>query len=210
MSCSVAGVETTEATIASFLLLMTLHPEVVKRAQQELDALLDNDSNSLPRLPTYEDRLSGKLPYLECIVKEVFRISPAVPIGIPHESVKEDTYRGWKIPEGSMVMPNIWNMMRDEKVYGTSGSLPSKKQGGVESFEPERFLKKVQHADVDGDDTEEDEDEGKTGVKEEDPSSIVFGFGRRYVYSIFIHFVMHRLLTSHVRSSAFFHLILSH
>lgn len=45
---------------------MTLHPEIVKRAQEQIDEVIGND-----RLPTLEDR--PRLPYIDCIIKEVFR-----------------------------------------------------------------------------------------------------------------------------------------
>ncbi|THH01886.1 hypothetical protein EW145_g6841 [Phellinidium pouzarii] len=153
-----AGVETTEATIAAFFLMMTRCPEVVKRAQEEIDRVVGSD-----RLPTIEDR--PQLPYMECIMKEVFRFNPAVPIGIPHQSMMTDTYRGWTIPGGSMILPNIWGMMRDEKYYPEP-----------ESFNPDRYLSTVANDSSDSG----DEFEGKmTSVREDDPSSIVFGFGRR-------------------------------
>jgi len=53
---------------------MTLHPEVQRRAQAELDSVTGGS-----RLPTYEDR--QKLPYIEAIVKEVLRWHPVVPGG---------------------------------------------------------------------------------------------------------------------------------
>ena len=53
---------------------MTLHPEVQRRAQAELDSVTGGT-----RLPTYEDR--QKLPYIEAIVKEVLRWHPVVPGG---------------------------------------------------------------------------------------------------------------------------------
>lgn len=46
--------------------MMALHPEVVKRAQAEIDQAIGSE-----RLPTLEDR--GKLPYIDCIVREVYR-----------------------------------------------------------------------------------------------------------------------------------------
>lgn len=45
---------------------MALHPEVVERAQAEIDQVIGSE-----RLPTLEDR--GKLPYIDCIVREVYR-----------------------------------------------------------------------------------------------------------------------------------------
>ncbi|EJD04755.1 cytochrome P450 [Fomitiporia mediterranea MF3/22] len=157
-----AGVETTEATIATFFLMMTLHPEIVKRAQEEIDRVIGSD-----RLPTYEDRPS--LPYIEAIMKEIFRFNPAVPIGIPHESTQVDIYRGWTIPSGSMILPNIWQMMRDERYYPDP-----------ERFDPERYMSKKKGMGDDASDSgDEIEVEKSANLKEDDPSTLVFGFGRR-------------------------------
>ena len=54
-------------TVLISFLMMALHPEVVKRAQREIDAVTDG-----VRLPTLEDRL--QLPFIDCIVKEVYRL----------------------------------------------------------------------------------------------------------------------------------------
>lgn len=45
---------------------MILHPDVQKRAHDELDSVTGNK-----RLPSFDDRL--RLPYLEAIMKEVIR-----------------------------------------------------------------------------------------------------------------------------------------
>ena len=54
---------------------MTLHPEVQKRAQKEIDDVVGTD-----RLPTSTDR--DRLPYCEAVMKEVFRWHPVVPLGL--------------------------------------------------------------------------------------------------------------------------------
>lgn len=46
--------------------MMALHPEVVERAQAEIDAVTNAD-----RLSTLDDR--SQLPFIDCIVKEVYR-----------------------------------------------------------------------------------------------------------------------------------------
>ena len=46
--------------------MMARHPEVVAKAQEEIDRVVGRD-----RLPSPEDR--NNLPYLECIIKEVYR-----------------------------------------------------------------------------------------------------------------------------------------
>lgn len=45
---------------------MILHPEYQEKAQKEIDALLDFE-----RLPEFSDRKS--LPYVECILQEIYR-----------------------------------------------------------------------------------------------------------------------------------------
>lgn len=47
-------------------MMAALHPEVVKKAQEELDRVTGGE-----RLPTFDDRV--ELPYIDCIMKEVFR-----------------------------------------------------------------------------------------------------------------------------------------
>lgn len=53
---------------------MTLHPEVMKKAQTEIDAVVGND-----RLPGFGDRKN--LPYIDALVKEVLRWNSVTPTG---------------------------------------------------------------------------------------------------------------------------------
>jgi cytochrome P450 len=55
---------------------MCLHPEIVKKAQLELDSVLEGK-----RLPVIEDRPS--LPYVTAIAKEAMRWHPVLPMGEP-------------------------------------------------------------------------------------------------------------------------------
>ena len=50
----------------TFILAMVLHPDVYKKAQEEIDRVIGSE-----RLPDFEDR--EQLPYLECVLKEVVR-----------------------------------------------------------------------------------------------------------------------------------------
>ena len=45
---------------------MVLHPEVQRKAQEEIDRVVGTD-----RLPQFTDR--ENLPYLECVVQETLR-----------------------------------------------------------------------------------------------------------------------------------------
>ena len=55
-------------------LALALSPQVQKRAQAELDAVVGRD-----RLPTFEDR--QRLPYIEALCKELIRWRMVAPIG---------------------------------------------------------------------------------------------------------------------------------
>ena len=80
---------------------MSLSPDVVRKAQEEIDRVIGNG-----RLPTSMDR--PNLPYIEAVVKEVLRWHPVAPMGLPHTSTTEDVVEGYLIPKGSMVIANIW------------------------------------------------------------------------------------------------------
>jgi len=51
-----------------------IHPEVQRKAQAEIDRVIGNN-----RLPTLADM--SNLPYVEALVKEVFRWNPVTPLG---------------------------------------------------------------------------------------------------------------------------------
>lgn len=65
----------TVSAIYSFFLAMTLHPDIQRKAQQEIDSVVGKD-----RLPSLDDR--ENLPYVEAVMREVFRINPVAPLGI--------------------------------------------------------------------------------------------------------------------------------
>ncbi|KAG6907102.1 hypothetical protein DXG01_010515 [Tephrocybe rancida] len=73
---SSAGAETTTASVAAFLLAMIHYPEIMRKAQAQIDAVVGRDC-----VPTFADRVH--LPYIRAIVKELLRWRPAGPMGIP-------------------------------------------------------------------------------------------------------------------------------
>ena len=63
------------------MLAMVLHPEAIRSAQAQIDAVVGHD-----RLPTVNDR--DNLPYIAAVVREVLRWSPVTPLAIPKRSTK--------------------------------------------------------------------------------------------------------------------------
>lgn len=115
---------------------MTLHPEVQRKAQAEVDAVVGGDR--LPRMADMEH-----LPYVNAVIKETMRWSISAPLGmsalfrfllpcssrltgVPHSTTKDDVYNGRLfcfpgsvdmsfdfepghfIPKGALVIANLW------------------------------------------------------------------------------------------------------
>lgn len=104
---------------------MALHPRVQKKAQAALDKFTGNGQT----LPDFSD--FQRLPYLSAIVNEVLRWHPVTPFAIYHLATQEDEYRGYIIPKGSIMIPNAWAVLHDEKIFGAN----------PEKFIPERFMR---------------------------------------------------------------------
>ncbi|TFK47996.1 cytochrome P450 [Heliocybe sulcata] len=117
-----AGSDTTAATAHNFVLAMAMYPEVQRKAQQELDAVVGSQ-----RLPDFSDR--ENLPYINAIVKEVTRWQPILPLSIAHASSGDDYLLGYFIPKGSLVVGNTWSLTHSPAYYPDP-----------EEFKPERFL----------------------------------------------------------------------
>lgn len=149
-------------------------------AQEEIDRVVGKG-----RLPDFKDR--DHLPVCTAIMKETLRWHPpstgewsrlgvlcleltCINLGIPHLLCCDDSYRGYHIPAGAVVMGNIWYSLlkliefRHFKLRFQRGILHNKLvYPDPEKFDPKRFLK-----------------DGKLNCGPNDPSRVVFGFGRRY------------------------------
>ena len=89
------------AALQSFFLAMSLHPEVQKKAQAELDAVVGPG-----RMPEFSD--SDSLVYVNAVIKETLRWHSVVPLGVAHSTVADDELHGYFIPAGTVILPNVW------------------------------------------------------------------------------------------------------
>ncbi|EIN06103.1 cytochrome P450 [Punctularia strigosozonata HHB-11173 SS5] len=106
----------------SFFLAMMLHPDVQKKAQEEIDRVVGPD-----RLPTLADR--EHLPYINALVKETMRWQVVLPQALPHVLREDDIHEGFFIPKGTICIPNVWGFLHDPATYRDP-----------ENFNPSRFL----------------------------------------------------------------------
>ncbi|KAF9255704.1 cytochrome P450 [Marasmius fiardii PR-910] len=117
-----AGSDTQSIASQSLFLALALNPDMMKKAQDEVDRVVGSD-----RVPSFADE--PNLPYIKALTKEVLRWRPTGPGAIPHAAVEDDEYKGYFIPGGAMVIPNIWTMQQDPKIYPEP-----------EKFNPERYV----------------------------------------------------------------------
>src|SRR5579863_6175656 len=128
---------------------MIAFPEVQRRAQAELDAVVGRD-----RLPTFDD--APRLPFVRAIIEEVLRWRPSLPLGVPHAATEADWYEGMFIPKGTVCIPNVWHCNHDHAVFGED----------ADEFRPGRHLD--EHGELLS---------GSAGTIQ--VGHVTFGFGRR-------------------------------
>ncbi|KAL9712265.1 hypothetical protein Ac2012v2_005343 [Leucoagaricus gongylophorus] len=161
-TCAIAfagGADTTVSTIQSFFMAMALHPQVQKKAQEELDKVIGN------RLPEFNDR--PNLPYINAMVKESLRWQPVVPLAVAHMAKEADEYNGYYIPKGTVIFGNSWFVHPPSVRSLIQASLRSILQDQETYkdpfvYNPDRFLK-----------------DGKIDPTVRDPKVASFGYGRR-------------------------------
>ncbi|KAI0670955.1 CyP450 monooxygenase [Trametes maxima] len=109
--------------LQAVFIALALHPNVQKKAQQELGTLVGPS-----RLPDFSD--INALVYINALVMETLRWHTITPLGMPHRVVGDDEFQGHFFPAGTMIFANIWDMMHDPDVYEHP-----------DEFRPERFIR---------------------------------------------------------------------
>ncbi|XP_077213246.1 cytochrome P450 monooxygenase 76AD131-like isoform X2 [Tasmannia lanceolata] len=116
------GVDTTSTTLEWAMAEMMHKPEIMKKAQEELDAVVGKDN-------ILEDYHCVELHYLEAVVKKALRLHPPNVFLIPHSAIESCVVGGYTIPKNTAIFVNLWEIQRDPSLWNN----PSE-------FNPERFL----------------------------------------------------------------------
>ena len=118
----VAGTDTTSSTLEWAMAELLHNPEKLLKARVELLQTIGKDKQ-------VKESDITRLPFLQAVVKETFRLHPVVPFLIPHR-VEEDTdIDGLTVPKNAQVLVNAWAIGRDPNIWENPNS-----------FVPERFL----------------------------------------------------------------------
>ncbi|XP_058772963.1 2-hydroxyisoflavanone synthase-like [Vicia villosa] len=119
-----AGTDSTVVSTEWSLAELINNPRVLKKAREEIDLVVGKD-----RLVEESD--VQNLPYIRAIVKEALRMHPPVPV-VKRKCTEECEINGYVIPEGALILLNVWAVARDPKYW----NRPLE-------FRPERFLENV-------------------------------------------------------------------
>ncbi|CAN0908680.1 Geraniol 8-hydroxylase [Linum grandiflorum] len=118
----VAGTDTTSSTLEWAMVEMLRNPVTYAKAKEELDQTIGKGNH-------LHERDILRLPYLQAIVKETFRLHPASPLLIPRTAGADVEIYGFTVPKGAQILVNVWAMGRDPDTWDNPTS-----------FMPERFL----------------------------------------------------------------------
>ncbi|ESW25078.1 hypothetical protein PHAVU_003G005500 [Phaseolus vulgaris] len=117
-----AGTDTVTTTVEWGMAELLRNPNVMSKAKEELEKCVGKGK-------IVEESHIPKLHYLQAIVKETFRLHPAVPLLLPREAEEELEMHGHTIPKGAQVLVNVWAIGRDPNLWDKPAL-----------FWPERFL----------------------------------------------------------------------
>lgn len=126
-----AGSETTAISLSSVFYFLLKHPRVYAKLMAELDEAVTNGAVESRPDKTVSWSESQKLPYLDAVIQESFRMHPAA--GLILERIVPPQGMdivGQFIPEGTIVGCNPWVLHRRSEIFGAD----------VDTFRPERWL----------------------------------------------------------------------
>jgi cytochrome P450 / NADPH-cytochrome P450 reductase len=127
----IAGHETTSGLLSCTLYALLKHPEVLKKAYEEVDRVLGPDINAKP---TYQQ--VTQLTYITQVLKEALRLWPPAPAyGIG--PLKDETIGGkYKLKKNQFITVLVLALHRDPSVWGPN----------PDAFDPENFSREAEAA----------------------------------------------------------------
>ncbi|EOA40169.1 hypothetical protein CARUB_v10008885mg [Capsella rubella] len=130
----VAGTDTNSSTVEWAMAEILRNPKTMTKVQDEINHVIGENGE-------FQESNISKMPYLQAVIKETFRLHPAAPFLLPRKADTNVEILGLSILKDSQVFVNVWAIGRDPNLWEN----PTQ-------FEPERFIGK--EIDVKGTDYE--------------------------------------------------------
>jgi len=125
----IAGHETTSGLLSCTLYALLKHPDVLKKAYEEVDRVLGPDTDVRP---TYQQ--VTQLTYITQILKEALRLWPPA-AGLRIAPLQDETIGGqYKLRKNTFVTVLVMALHRDPSVWGPN----------PDAFDPENFSKEAE------------------------------------------------------------------
>ncbi|CAN1258633.1 Geraniol 8-hydroxylase [Linum perenne] len=121
----VAGTDTVTSTIEWAMAELLRNPNTFAKAREELHQTIGKDNH------LHESDVI-RLPFLQAIVKENFRLHPAGPLLVPRKARSEVEIFGFTVPKGSQVIINAWAIGRDPTIWDNPNSFMPERLMGSE------------------------------------------------------------------------------
>ncbi|CAG5119423.1 unnamed protein product, partial [Candidula unifasciata] len=118
-----AGMETTSTTLKWCILYFLHYPETQEKVYREIEQEV-----GIHRSPNMADK--NQLNYLKAFIQETQRITSIFPLSVAHMCSKTTNLRGYTIPKGTLIIPNLDSVLHEKKIWGEN----------LHIFNPERFL----------------------------------------------------------------------
>ena len=101
---------------------MITYPDIQRKIRREMYDIIGRD-----RLPRLSDQ--STLPYTSAALLEIQRMASVTPLGVLHSAAQDTKLNGYDIPQGSILISNLWAVHHDPEVWEEPFE-----------FKPSRFL----------------------------------------------------------------------
>lgn len=116
-----AGTETTASAVSWGLLLFAHRPDIQNKLHKEVVEIIGDGMPSMKH--------KSAMPYLNAFILELMRHRTLAPLALPHTTTENICFKGYNIPKGATVLPNIWAVHHDPEYFKNPGE-----------FNPDRFI----------------------------------------------------------------------
>ncbi|XP_057451217.1 geraniol 8-hydroxylase-like [Lotus japonicus] len=117
-----AGTDTITSTLEWAMAELLRNENAMSKVKQEMEQIIGKGK-------LVEESDVARLPYLQAVLKETFRLHPLVPLLIPRKANETVEISGYTIPKDATILVNQWAMGRNSSVWENA-----------ELFSPERFV----------------------------------------------------------------------
>ncbi|XP_019091088.1 PREDICTED: cytochrome P450 76C2-like [Camelina sativa] len=109
----VAGTDTNSSTVEWAMAELLGNPKTMTKVQEEINHVIGQNGD-------FQESDISKLPYLQAVIKETFRLHPAAPFLLPRKAETDVEILRFHVLKDSQVLVNVWAIGRDLRLLETN------------------------------------------------------------------------------------------